>query len=271
MAQYATRWSHRQNKNVDAVGGFPKILHGYVYSDQTIEREYTHSDRTTLNPRLVRTISTSVAAVGRKKHFIFTSPFYTSRTLHMGCCGSKEDYAKPDEGEPLLIRTEQDFPRSYPRYEAIDHQLEQETLKQIVDRTAATPKIAPKSTGTLMTILAPLLDYIRLRTAALSHSPSFIISPKSTPRIRDLLAQIQIPKSRPGGNPSAGIPLGLSSSVAPQDVLARSAVLDDDDVSKLYKLMDDVQQALNKIEVENVGEIVVPLTLSNSAPIMGEG
>ncbi|RUS32958.1 hypothetical protein BC938DRAFT_473686 [Jimgerdemannia flammicorona] len=168
----------------------------------------------------------------------------------MGCCGSKEDYAKPDEGEPLLIRTEQDFPRSYPRYEAIDHQLEQETLKQIVDRTAAN-----------------LIDISSATTDHLQHQDA----QDRAKEYGDLLAQIQIPKTRPGGNPSAGIPLGLSSSVAPQDVLARSAVLDDDDVSKLYKLMDDVQQALNKIEVENVGEIVVPLTLSNSAPIMGEG
>ena len=58
--------------------------------------------------------------------------------------------------------------------------------------------------------------------------------------------------------------IGPSSSPSPTDILALARPYQDtDDIKWLSKAMGDIQQALDKIEVEPVGDIVVNLTLTD--------
>ncbi|KAG2222587.1 hypothetical protein INT45_008706 [Circinella minor] len=160
----------------------------------------------------------------------------------MGCCGSKETHDEDDVNAPLLRNELSDNTgqMNYNTYDTIDVKKEQEFWNDIIERT----------THNLIDISSTQADPLQSQDVE-----------ERAERYKQLLRQLpdNITTKAPSMN---GI--NSSSSPSPTDILALARPYQDtDDIKWLSKAMGDIQKALDKIEVEPVGDIVVNLTLTD--------
>ncbi|KAI8084391.1 uncharacterized protein B0P05DRAFT_535394 [Gilbertella persicaria] len=153
----------------------------------------------------------------------------------MGCCGSKEDH---EEDAPLLHDPVGDNRMNYQTYETIDVQKEQEFWNSIIDKT--TQNLIDISSGQTDPLqdndvqerkmkYASLLDHIQPTQQDKHTYPN-----RDTHTILDILNQ-----AKPNGGMSDG------------------------EVDWLYQTMDEIQDALQHIDIEPVGDMVVHLVMSD--------
>ncbi|KAI8093586.1 uncharacterized protein BX664DRAFT_330030 [Halteromyces radiatus] len=189
----------------------------------------------------------------------------------MGCCSSKEDHDEDDVRVPLLgNEVTNDNRMNYPPQENIDHKQEQEFWKDVVDRTTQN-----------------LIDISSSQTDPLQEQDI----QERTDKYHDLLGQVDSAQTygnnlKPYGN---GIENNSSSSssnnsggqsltsnmtgadISAIDTMISTArsnhTLSEEQQQWFDQAVLDIEQALKKIQVQPVGDMVVHLTMPDSTSI----
>ncbi|RIA81433.1 hypothetical protein C1645_790469 [Glomus cerebriforme] len=189
----------------------------------------------------------------------------------MGCCGSKDDDSKPNENTRLIPRegsSAYETPRMlYPRYDAT---AEQESLKKIVQRTAenlidisnthATERLQQQDAIDRANEYMDLISSIKLDSKTLQK----IQEKNSTlPKLHHRKKSQTSLQYQQGVTPNAH---GVTTDLPPHVVLS-GGVITKEDQEWLTKAMEEIHEAIEHIDVEYIGDLVVPLTWANSAPI----
>ncbi|KAK4510590.1 uncharacterized protein ATC70_005021 [Mucor velutinosus] len=162
----------------------------------------------------------------------------------MGCCGSKEDRDEDDVNAPLLNDDiVGDNRMNYQTYETIDVQKEQEFWNNIIDRTTQN-----------------LIDISSAQTDPLQDTD---VQERES-KYRHLLEQIK-PKIQQQS--TLAIDTSINNTV---DILANAKPnggMTDGEVDWLYQTMDEIQDALQHIDIQPVGDMVVHLTMTDNSSI----
>ncbi|OZJ05533.1 hypothetical protein BZG36_01921 [Bifiguratus adelaidae] len=161
----------------------------------------------------------------------------------MGCCGSKQEQPQydaetqrllPDNvNEAVIAET-----AAYPRYNAVSQEYEQASLKHIVNRTQDNFIDTSFNHGEAMQ-QHDAVERTNIYKAAVDQL-----------EVAQAEAQVEMEPC-------------LASSVLPGDILAKPPTLDAESEEWLNRTMDDIANAMDSIEVKDVGNIVVPLTFTN--------
>ncbi|KAI9261844.1 hypothetical protein EDC94DRAFT_609041 [Helicostylum pulchrum] len=158
----------------------------------------------------------------------------------MGCCGSKEDRDDDGEHENLLnYDIADDNRRNYKTYEPINIQKEQEFWNSIIDRTTQN-----------------LIDISSAQTDPLQDTD---VQERET-KYRYLVQQTQPKKLTQYDTIDTNTNILETLSTAKPN-----GGMTDGEVDWLYQTMDEIQDALQHIDIEPVGEIVVHLTMTDSS------
>ncbi|CAB4378258.1 unnamed protein product [Rhizophagus irregularis] len=189
----------------------------------------------------------------------------------MGCCGSKDDDSKTNESTRLIPRdgsSAYETPRmSYPRYDAT---AEQDALQKIVQRTSenfidisntyATERLQQQDAIDRANEYIDLIGSIKLDSKTLQK-----IQEKSStlPKMHQRKKSRTSLQSQQAASPDKQ---GVAMDLPPHVVLGGGCVTEEDQ-KWLTKVMEEIQEAIEHIEVEYIGDLVVPLTWANSAPI----
>ncbi|KAI8876342.1 hypothetical protein K501DRAFT_232193 [Backusella circina FSU 941] len=159
----------------------------------------------------------------------------------MGCCGSKEEHDETDENQPLLNdNISGDNRVNYGGMERIDQQKEQEFWDNIVDKTTQN-----------------LIDISSSQTDPLQYNDIQDRESKYK-TIMDGLKSVTTLKQQLISNNNGSI-IDTLTNAKPNGGMT------DGEVDWLYQTMDEVQDALQRIEIEPVGEMVVHLTMTDSS------
>ncbi|CEP18635.1 hypothetical protein [Parasitella parasitica] len=162
----------------------------------------------------------------------------------MGCCGSKEDRDDDDVNAPLLNDDiVGDNRMNYQSYETIDVQKEQEFWNNIIDRTTQN-----------------LIDISSSQTDPLQDTD---VQERQT-KYRHLLEEI-----RPKIQQQSTLTIDTNSNNS-VDILANAKPnggMTDSEVDWLYQTMDEIQDALQHIDIQPVGDMVVHLTMTDNSAI----
>ncbi|CAO0794826.1 unnamed protein product [Mucor circinelloides] len=162
----------------------------------------------------------------------------------MGCCGSKEDRDEDDVNAPLLNDDiVGDNRMNYQTYETIDVQKEQEFWNNIIDRTTQN-----------------LIDISSSQTDPLQDTD---VQERES-KYRHLLEQIK-PKIQQQS--TLAIDTNINNCV---DILTNAKPnggMTDGEVDWLYQTMDEIQDALQHIDIQPVGDMVVHLTMTDNSTI----
>ncbi|CAO3612513.1 unnamed protein product [Mucor hiemalis] len=159
----------------------------------------------------------------------------------MGCCGSKEERDENNVNAPLLNdEIDGDNRMNYQTYETIDVQKEQEFWNNIIDRT----------TQNLIDISSSQADPLQDTDVEERES-----------KYRHLLEQIQLDKViQPNYAPDTNNNIvEILTNAKPNGGMT------DGEVDWLYQTMDEIQDALQHIDIEPVGDMVVHLTMTDSS------
>ncbi|KAG0737701.1 hypothetical protein G6F57_008036 [Rhizopus arrhizus] len=155
----------------------------------------------------------------------------------MGCCGSKLDQDEEDMNAPLLNDDiTSDNRVNYQACETIDAQKEQEFWNSVIDKTTQN-----------------LIDISNTQTDLLQETDV----QERVERYRQLLGQIQIKQETTDTTYSNNV-LDILSNAKP------NGGMDDDQIDWLYQTMDEVQDAIQRIDIEPVGDIVIHLTMTDT-------
>jgi hypothetical protein len=159
----------------------------------------------------------------------------------MGCCFSKSDNSKPNEQTPLISddTANQNGRLPYSRQEPMNAFKEQETLQKIVDQTAANLiSIGPIETSDHL----PQQDKIDRLS-----------------KYKIVLGELQVDGSR--SRTSLNLAGKKEGSAVVEDIKGAKGQ-SNESAKWLYDAMDDINAAIHKIEIQSVGDIVVPLTFT---------
>lgn len=164
----------------------------------------------------------------------------------MGCCGSKEERDEDDVNAPLLNdEVDGDNRMNYQTYETIDVQKEQEFWNNIIDRTTQN-----------------LIDISSSQADPLQDTD---VEERET-KYRHLLEQVSDKAVKSDNNYT----LDTSNNMNVVDILSNAKPnggMTDGEVDWLYQTMDEIQDALQHIDIEPVGEMVVHLTMTENSSI----
>ncbi|KAL0089972.1 hypothetical protein J3Q64DRAFT_1392199 [Phycomyces blakesleeanus] len=155
----------------------------------------------------------------------------------MGCCGSKEDHDQDDLSEPILRNphTRRNSQPTCPSYDTFDVKMEQDFWKDVIERTTSAQ--ADPLQGQDIQERADKYRWLVDRIAVGITTPCQVMDQDSPV---DVLAEAE---------PNEGMSL--------------------EDLDELYQTMDCIQDALHRIQVSPVGDIVVTLTLNESSAMRG--
>ncbi|CAG8442500.1 17763_t:CDS:2 [Funneliformis caledonium] len=190
----------------------------------------------------------------------------------MGCCGSKDedDNAKNERSRLLSGEGSTAYDTSHARMnyrydDAVDHTIEQEALQKIVQQTAdnfidisnthATERLQQQEAIDRANEYKELMGSIKLDPNTLQKiQEKSDTLPKLRHKISTSLQSQQVAAQ------------GGATDLPPHVVLGSGGVTREDQ-EWLTKAIDEMHEAIEHIEVEYVGDLVVPLTWANSAPI----
>jgi hypothetical protein len=190
----------------------------------------------------------------------------------MGCCGSKDDDdQKPNERSRLLPEGSSYNPSrmSYSHYDdSVDHIKEREALQKIVQRTAEnlidisnthSTELQPQESIDRANEYKELIGSIKLDSKTLQKIQE---NSSTLPKLRHR-------KSTSLSSQQAATPNAQQGGVVdlPPHVILSSDGVTQEEQEWLTKAMDDMHDAIEHIEVEYVGDLVVPLTWANAPPI----
>ncbi|KAI9486741.1 MAG: hypothetical protein EXX96DRAFT_550394 [Benjaminiella poitrasii] len=163
----------------------------------------------------------------------------------MGCCGSKIDHDDDDVNAPLINEdTIGDNRTNYGGTETIDLQKEQEFWNSIIDRTTQN-----------------LIDISSSQTDPLQEND---IQERKN-KYRHLLEQIKPKVQQQQQQNILNKEANNNNNVV--DILTNAKPnggMNDGEIDWLYQTMDEIQDSLQRIEVEPVGEMVVHLTMTDN-------
>ncbi|CAO3642505.1 unnamed protein product [Cunninghamella blakesleeana] len=180
----------------------------------------------------------------------------------MGCCGSKEE-REDDIQEPLLNNdTNNDSRLNYQACDIINPKQEQEFWNNVIDRTTQN-----------------LIDISSSQTDALQEQDIH----ERAEKYHDLLSQIQLNhhqndiNNKLNGTPTTTTATTVNHhSYSDLDTLNIDALINTAKVNHellkdqnewLNEIINDIQQALSHFEVQNVGDLVIPLATPNNIHI----
>ncbi|CAG8520100.1 2979_t:CDS:2 [Funneliformis mosseae] len=183
----------------------------------------------------------------------------------MGCCGSKDedDNAKNERSRLLSGEGSTAYDTSHARMnyrydDAVDHTIEQEALQKIVQQTA----------DNFIDISNTHATERLQQQEAIDRANEYKLDPSTLQKIQeksDTLPKLRHKKSTSLQSQQVAAQ-GGATDLPPHVVLGSGGVTREDQ-EWLTKAIDEMHEAIEHIEVEYVGDLVVPLTWANSAPI----
>ncbi|KAK9767162.1 hypothetical protein K7432_003253 [Basidiobolus ranarum] len=162
----------------------------------------------------------------------------------MGCCSSKQEDPQINNERTRLLNGAQpaspdgiDKRMSYKEYEAMNQARLEESLKRIVQKTAEN-----------------LIDISRTQVERMKHQDT--VERSNTYKTLMESCQTLPPKVMNIFDiPPTEVPK------SPKDILSKSRVTKDD-LTLTAKSLTEIQQALDQMQIEYIGEFIVPLTFA---------
>ncbi|PHZ13732.1 uncharacterized protein RHIMIDRAFT_236786 [Rhizopus microsporus ATCC 52813] len=156
----------------------------------------------------------------------------------MGCCSSKVDQDEDDINAPLLNEhLTNDNRVNYQTCETIDVQKEQEFWNNVIDKTTQN-----------------LIDISNTQTDPLQETDL----QERVDRYQQLLQQIQLKSDVVTDTTNNNNVLDILTNAKPY------GGMDDSQVDWFYQTMDELQEAIQHIDIDPVGDIVIHLTMTDT-------